>query len=218
MPWRGCWRWRTFRQPRSNEQPVQRSNGGGTPLEHQMSQEGTIEEAVTRILQSIGEDPQRQGLKETPKRVAKLYAELFSGLHKDPAAELSVTYEGDYRDIVLVRDIRFYSMCEHDLLPFFGSAHIGYVPNGRVVGISKLARALEVLARRPQIQERLTEQLADAVYRALGAQGVVVMMEAEHLCMSMRGVQRPGTRVVTSATRGDIDRDHLLTLVQNSRA
>ena len=119
---------------------------------------------------------------------------------------------------MLVRDIRFYSMCEHDLLPFFGSAHIGYVPNGRVVGISKLARALEVLARRPQIQERLTEQLADAVYRALGAQGVVVMMEAEHLCMSMRGVQRPGTRVVTSATRGDIDRDHLLTLVQNSRA
>ena len=183
-----------------------------------MSQEGTIEEAVSRILQSIGEDPQRQGLKETPKRVAALYAELFSGLHKDPAAELSVTYEGDYRDIVLVRDIRFYSMCEHHLLPFFGSAHIGYVPNGRVAGTSKLARALEVLAKRPQIQERLTEQFADAVHHALEAQGVAVMMEAEHLCMSMRGVQRPGTRVVTSASRGDIDRGHFLMLVQNSRA
>jgi len=117
-----------------------------------------------------------------------------------------------------VRDIRFYSMCEHDLLPFFGSAHIGYVPNGRVVGTSKLARALDVLAKRPQIQERLTEQLADTVHHALKAQGVAVMMEAEHLCMSMRGVQRPGTRVVTSASRGDIDRGHFLTLVQNSPA
>lgn len=182
-----------------------------------MSEEDIIEEAVTKILHGIGENPQRQGLQETPKRVAKLYAELFSGLHKDPAAELSVTYDGDYQDIVLVRDIRFYSMCEHHLLPFFGSAHIGYTPNGRVAGTSKLARVFEILAKRPQIQERLTEQLADVINQALNPRGIAVMVEAEHLCMSMLGVQRPGTRVITSSSRGDIDRERFLALIQSSR-
>ena len=181
-----------------------------------MIQQETIEGAVARILQTLGEDPQREGLRETPKRVAELYGELFSGIDRDPAAELAVTYDESYRGIVLLRDIPFYSMCEHHLLPFFGFVHIAYLPNGAVVGTSKLVRALDVLARRPQLQERLTGQLADVLFEKLRAEGVGVVVKAEHLCMSMRGVQKPGTLVVTCETRGTLDQDRLLALLQGA--
>ncbi len=181
-----------------------------------MIQHQTIEEAVAQILQILGEDPQRQGLRDTPRRVAELYTELFSGLHQDPAAELSVTYDEEFRGLVLLRDIRFYSMCEHHLLPFFGSAHIGYLPNGKVAGTSKLVRALEVLAHRPQLQERLTDQLADVVYKTLDAVGVAVVLKAEHLCMSMRGIEKPGALVITTATRGTIGEEQVHALLQGT--
>ena len=176
----------------------------------------SIEEAVTHILQVLGENPEREGLRDTPRRVAELYGELFSGIDRDPAAELSVTYDESYKGVVLLRDIPFYSMCEHHLLPFFGSVHIGYLAKGRVVGTSKLIRVLEVLARRPQLQERLTTQLADVLFQTLDAEGVAVVVRAEHLCMSMRGVQKPGTTVVTSATRGTLGQDQVLSLLQGT--
>ena len=190
--------------------------------EGSLVQERTIERAVADILQSIGEDPQRQGLIATPQRVAEMYQELFSGVHRDPAQELLVGFEEDHHDLVVLRDIPFYSMCEHHLIPFFGSVHIGYLPKGRVVGVSKMVRALEVLAHRPQLQERLTAQLADTIFTSLQADGVAVAVQAEHLCMSMRGVQKPGTLVVTSAIRGTFRRGSLagreiLTILQGSR-
>ena len=151
-----------------------------------------------------GEDADREGLRETPRRVARLYAELFSGLGKDPAVELATTFEEDYHEMVVLKDIQFYSICEHHFLPFFGTADIGYVPRGKVVGASKLARALDVLARRPQIQERLTTQLADVVYSTLEPEGVAVILSAEHMCMTLRGVKKPGSMVVTSASRGTL--------------
>jgi GTP cyclohydrolase I len=180
-----------------------------------------IEAAVATILESIGEDPQRPGLRETPKRVARMYQELFSGLDQDPKAVLATGFEEGHDEPVVLRDIPFYSVCEHHLLPFFGVAHLGYIPKGWVVGASKLVRALETVARRPQLQERLTRQLADALYEGLAPRGVAVMLSAEHLCMSMRGVQRPGTRVLTTATRGvfpegGISREQFLALVQGS--
>ena len=175
-----------------------------------------IEEAVAHILQVIGENPEREGLRETPRRVAELYGDLFSGIDRDPAAELSVTYDEGYQGVILLRDIPFYSMCEHHLLPFFGSVHIAYQASGRVVGTGKLIRALEVLARRPQLQERLTNQLADALFETLEAEGVAVVVKAEHLCMSMRGVQKPGTLVVTSVTRGNLDQDRVLSLLKGT--
>ncbi|MBI2868821.1 MAG: GTP cyclohydrolase I FolE [Chloroflexi bacterium] len=167
-----------------------------------------VKEAMTAIILAIGDDPQREGLRETPARVAEMYAELFSGMDKDPKEELSVGFEVGHREMVVVKDIPFYSMCEHHLLPFFGVAHIGYIPNdsGRIVGISKLARVLEVVARRPQLQERMTAEIADAIYQGIKADGVAVVIQAEHLCMIMRGIKKPGSNVITSAIRGAFQR------------
>jgi len=163
-----------------------------------------IKKAVVSIIKAIGEDPEREGLVDTPKRVAEMYAELFAGLNVDPKEELSVSYEIGHREMVILKDIPFYSMCEHHLLPFYGVAHIGYIPDveGRVVGISKLARVVEVIARRPQIQERMTTQIADAVFDGLKAEGVAVVVQAEHMCMIMRGIKKPGSSITTSAIRG----------------
>lgn len=161
-----------------------------------------IEESVRQIIEAIGEDPSREGLVETPARVAEMYAELFSGIDADPAVELEVGFEEGHQEMVTLRDIPFYSMCEHHLLPFYGVAHVGYIPKGRVVGISKLARVVEILARRPQLQERLTSQVADTIVRGLRPEGVAVVIEATHLCMTMRGVKKPHSVVVTSAMRG----------------
>ncbi|MCS7236992.1 MAG: GTP cyclohydrolase I FolE [Thermoguttaceae bacterium] len=161
-----------------------------------------IARAVREILIAIGEDPDREGLRETPGRVARMYAELFSGLHEDPAIQLQKFFSESYDEIVLVRDITFCSMCEHHLLPFMGKAHIAYLPNGRVVGLSKLARVVDVVARRPQVQERMTETIADLLVTHLEAKGVAVVLEAIHTCMSIRGVKKPESICVTSAMRG----------------
>jgi GTP cyclohydrolase I len=152
-------------------------------------------------LDAIGEDPRREGLLDTPHRVASMYAELFSGLGLDPADAIDAVFDEEHRDPVVLRDVAFFSVCEHHLLPFFGKAHLAYLPSGRIAGISKLARSLEVVARRPQVQERLTRQWADAVFETLKPRVLVARIEAEHLCMSMRGVRKPGSRVVTTAAR-----------------
>ena len=159
---------------------------------------------MSSIIGALGEDADREGLKDTPRRVARLYAELFSGIGKDPAAELATGFEEDHHELVVLKDIQFYSICEHHFLPFFGTADVGYVPQGRVVGASKMARALDVLARRPQIQERLMTQLVDVVNKTLQPEGVAVLLSAEHMCMTLRGVKKPGSRVVTSASRGTL--------------
>ena len=163
-----------------------------------------IEKAVREILTAIGEDPQRDGLLRTPTRVAEMYAEICAGLSQDPASHLVVTFEADHDEMVLVRDIALYSICEHHLIPFHGRAHVAYIPgdDGRITGLSKLARLVDGFAKRPQVQERLTTQIADAIVDALAPRGAFVMIEAEHLCMSMRGVRKPGTLTVTSAVRG----------------
>ncbi len=162
-----------------------------------------IEKAVRQILEAIGEDPQRKDLLETPRRVAQMYEEIFSGIKKDPKKELEVILEQKHHEIILLRGIPLYSVCEHHLLPFLGRANIAYIPkNGRVTGLSKLARVVDILARRPQVQERLTTQIAEIVMNKLKPMGVMVVIEAEHLCMSMRGVNKPGTMTVTSAVRG----------------
>ncbi len=163
-----------------------------------------IETAVREILSAIGEDPSRDGLLQTPSRVAKMYAEVFSGLREDPVHHLEVQFEADHDEMVMVRDIPFYSMCEHHLLPFVGKAHIAYVPgeSGKITGLSKLARLVEAYARRPQVQERLTSQVADKLVEVLEPRGALVVVEAEHQCMSMRGVQKPGSLTITSAVRG----------------
>jgi len=166
-----------------------------------------LRKAVREIIQAVGEDPNREGLIETPRRVADMYAEVFSGLRQDPADVLRVGFEEGHQELVLVKDIPFYSMCEHHFLPFHGVAHVGYIPNGRVVGLSKLARALEILARRPQLQERLTSQLADVIMSTLEPAGVAVVVSAEHLCLSMRGVRKPGSKTATSAMRGVFRRE-----------
>ena len=169
-----------------------------------MIDETGIRAAVVSIIKAIGEDPNREGLVDTPKRVAEMYAELFMGLNMDPREELTVGYEVGHREMVIMRDIPFYSMCEHHLLPFYGVVHIGYIPNadGRVVGLSKLARVVEITASRPQIQERMTTEIADAIMDGLKPSGVAVVVQAEHLCMIMRGVKKPGSSIVTSAIRG----------------
>ena len=169
-----------------------------------MFDEAKIRTAVTSIIEAIGEDYKREGLVDTPKRVAEMYDELFAGIGIDPKEELTVGYELGHREMVIVRDVPFYSMCEHHLLPFYGTVHIGYIPDisGRVVGISKLARVVEVIARRPQIQERMTTQIADAILDGLKPDGVAVVVQAEHLCMIMRGIKKPGSNVITSALRG----------------
>ena len=161
-----------------------------------------IKGAVRTILRAVGEDPDRDGLLETPRRVAKMYAEMFSGLQQDPGRHLEVTFEESYDEIVLVRDIPFTSMCEHHLLPFMGKAHVGYIPRGKVTGLSKLARVVDEVARRPQVQERMTHMVADLIENELGAKGVIVVIEAEHTCMTIRGVKKPGALTVTSAVRG----------------
>jgi GTP cyclohydrolase I len=163
-----------------------------------------IARAVREILLAVGEDPERDGLVETPARVARMYSEIFAGLREDPARHLEVTFEADHDEMVMVRDIPMYSCCEHHLLPWVGKAHVAYIPNdnGRVTGLSKLARLVDGYAKRPQVQERLTSQIADELDRVLEPKGVMVVIEAEHLCMSMRGVRKPGSTTVTSAVRG----------------
>ncbi len=163
-----------------------------------------VERAVREILFAIGEDPDRDGLLRTPHRVAEMYAEICSGLHEDPSRHLIVTFEANHDEMVLVRDIALYSMCEHHLAPFHGRAHVAYIPgaDGRITGLSKLARLVDGFAKRPQVQERLTTQIADAIVEVLRPRGAFVMIEAEHLCMSMRGVRKPGTLTLTSAVRG----------------
>jgi GTP cyclohydrolase IA len=171
--------------------------GGGVDVER-------IERAVREILLAIGEDPDRDGLNRTPQRVAEMYTEIFSGLHDDPARHLVVTFEANHDEMVMVRDIPLYSVCEHHLTPFHGRAHVAYIPgeDGRITGLSKLARLVDGFAKRPQVQERLTTQIADAIVDVLQPRGAFVMIEAEHLCMSMRGVRKPGSLTVTSAVRG----------------
>jgi GTP cyclohydrolase I len=181
-----------------------------------------IEAAVREILRAVGEDPDREGLRETPGRVARMYAEIFSGLHKDPREHLQKTFTQKYDEMVLVKDIRFESVCEHHLLPFIGKAHIAYLPRGKIVGLSKLARVVEVLSRRPQVQERMTEDLADLVMEQLEARGVGVVMEASHTCMTIRGVRKPDSVCTTSAMRGTFrenqaTRTEFLALVHGQR-
>lgn len=170
--------------------------------------QGRIEKAVREIIEALGEDIDREGLIGTPERVARFYAEVFDGIHRDPEAVVD-TFFGDehYQEIVMVREIPFYSMCEHHFVPFHGQAHVAYLPNGRVTGLSKMARLVDGFARRPQMQERLTAQIADALSDRLEALGVLVVIEAEHLCMSMRGVKKPGAMTVTSAVRGTMQSD-----------
>jgi GTP cyclohydrolase IA len=165
-----------------------------------------IERAVREILLAIGEDPDRNGLAETPGRVARAYAEQFSGLWQRPEDVLTTVFDAEYDELILVRDIEVYSTCEHHLVPFFGFAHVGYIPNekGQITGLSKLARLVDIYARRPQVQERMTSQIADALMTVLEPRGVLVVIEAEHLCMSMRGVRKPGAKTVTSAVRGSV--------------
>jgi GTP cyclohydrolase I len=163
-----------------------------------------VERLVAELLEAIGEDPQREGLHATPRRVAAMYEELFSGLEDDPESYLTVTFAADHDEMVMVRDIPFASLCEHHMVPFIGKVHVGYIPNedGRVTGLSKMARLVDVYARRLQVQERMTTQIADTMEKVLGPRGVLVVVEAEHLCISMRGVKKPGTLTITSAVRG----------------
>ncbi len=188
------------------------SNGDAeSPLEEGLADRATgfdnarIERAVREILFAIGEDPDRDGLRDTPARVARAYAEQFAGLRQKPEDALNKIFEADHDEMVLVKDIEVYSTCEHHLVPFHGLAHVGYTPNksGQITGLSKLARLVDVYARRPQVQERLTSQVADAIMEILEPRGVIVVIEAEHLCMTMRGVRKPGAKTVTSAVRGD---------------
>jgi len=181
-----------------------------------------IERAVREILAAVGEDPDREGLLETPARVARMYAEMFAGLHQDPRIHLRKVFTEKYDEVVLVRDISFTSMCEHHLLPFVGRAHIGYLPGGKVLGLSKLARIVEVVSHRPQVQERMTEQIADLLVEELGARGVAVVVEASHTCMTIRGIRKPGSLCVTSAMKGifrtDISsRTEVLALIDGRR-
>ena len=170
--------------------------------EHENIDMPVIEAAVKDILRAIGEDPAREGLVDTPRRIARMYAELFAGLHQDPARPMAVPFDEHYDEMVVLRDIPFHSMCEHHLLPFMGRAHVAYLPRGKVVGVSKLARVVEVFARRPQVQERLTTAIADMLMERLDARGVGVIIEAEHTCMTIRGIRKPGSVMVTSAMRG----------------
>jgi len=170
-------------------------------MNHSVNQK-KIQQAVRMILEAIGEDPDRDGLRETPERVARMYEEVFGKGEEDPRASLSKQFDEKHREMVIVRDIPFFSMCEHHLMPFFGKAHVAYIPRGHVVGISKLARVVEAFARRPQVQERLTSQVADIIVKELQPAGVAVVCEAVHTCMTMRGVKKPGATVLTSAMRG----------------
>ncbi|OHB79669.1 MAG: GTP cyclohydrolase I FolE [Planctomycetes bacterium RBG_16_64_10] len=181
-----------------------------------------IERAVRDILAAVGEDPDREGLRETPSRVARMYAELFHGLGEDPREHLRKVFTEKYDEMVLVRDISFCSMCEHHLLPFMGTAHIAYIPGGKVVGLSKLARVVESVSRRPQVQERMTEEIANLMVAELGAKGVAVVIEATHTCMTIRGIRKPGSECVTSAMKGLFrsnlsSRSEVMTLIGGNR-
>jgi len=191
------------------------------PVSSQFDQAAVIS-AVSQIIKAVGEDPTREGLRETPRRVAQMYAEAFSGMNMDPRDELRVGFEEGHREMVVIKDISFYSMCEHHFLPFFGLVHIGYIPNkdGRVVGVSKLARVVEIVSKRPQLQERMTTQIASAIMDGISPDGLAVVVQAEHLCMMMRGVKKPGSRVITSAIRGIFrrqaaSRSEFFSLIQN---
>jgi GTP cyclohydrolase I len=180
-----------------------------------------IQRAMLEIIEALGEDPLREGLRDTPTRVARMYAELFEGLRLDPTEYLRVGFEAGHDEMVILRDIPFYSVCEHHFMPFHGTAAVGYIPDGRVVGVSKLARLVEGFAHRPQLQERLTSQVADALMDTIEPDGVAVVIEAEHLCMTQRGVKKPGSRMITSATRGtfrknEVTRAEFLSLVRGS--
>ena len=182
-----------------------------------------IRRAVREILLAVGEDPEREGLRETPDRVARMYAEVFDGLHRDPRGHLKKLFTQKYDEILLVKDIRLVSFCEHHLLPVVGKAHVAYIPNGKLIGLSKIPRVVDVLARRPQMQERLTEELADLLMRELDARGVAVVIEASHSCMTIRGVSKPDSTFVTSAMRGAFrekpaTRSELMSLIFGSRA
>ncbi|MGD6994688.1 GTP cyclohydrolase I FolE [Sutcliffiella horikoshii] len=167
-----------------------------------------IEEAVRMILEAIGEDPNREGLLDTPKRVAKMYTEVFAGLNEDPKEHFKTVFGETHEELVLVKDISFFSMCEHHLVPFFGKAHVAYIPKGgKVTGLSKLARAVEAVAKRPQLQERITSTIAESIVESLDPHGVMVVVEAEHMCMTMRGVKKPGAMTITSAVRGVLEND-----------
>jgi GTP cyclohydrolase I len=181
-----------------------------------------IERAVREILLAVGEDPDREGLLQTPARVARMYAELFQGLHEDPSVHLKKFFNEQYDEVVLVRDISFNSTCEHHLLPFMGTAHIGYLPDGKVIGLSKLARVVEIVARRPQVQERMTETIANLLESELQAKGVAVVLEATHTCMTVRGVRKPGSLCVTSAMKGIFrtnlsSRSEIMSLIYTNR-
>ena len=180
-----------------SQQDTKQKVGAKNGVDHQR-----IETAVREILAAVGENPDREGLLETPARVARMYAEMFSGLHDDPRRHLGKVFTEKYDELVLVRDIAFNSICEHHLLPFMGHVHIGYIPNGRVLGLSKLARVVETVSHKPQVQERMTEQIADLLEHDLGAKGVAVVIEASHTCMTIRGVRKPGSICVTSAMKG----------------
>jgi GTP cyclohydrolase I len=187
-----------------NEADLLASSNGDHPVVKEPVDLARIEAAVREILVAIGEDPQRDGLLDTPRRVARMYGEIFSGLREDPGDHLKVVFEADHDEMVMVKDIPIYSVCEHHLVPWFGNAHVAYIPNddGRITGLSKLARLVDGFSRRPQVQERLTTQVADRIQAVLEPRGVLVVVEAEHLCMSMRGVRKPGATTVTSAVRG----------------
>ena len=198
--------------------PMSKSDPSARPVD-----QPRIERAVREILAAVGEDPDREGLLETPARVARMYAELFSGLGQDPRVHLQTAFQEKYDEIVLVRDIAFNSVCEHHLLPFIGRAHIGYMPDGRVLGLSKLARLVETISHRPQVQERMTEQIATLLEEDLGAKGVAVVVEATHTCMTVRGVRKPGSVCVTSAMKGVFranvsSRAEVMSLIYGQRA
>jgi GTP cyclohydrolase I len=193
------------------------SGGGETKIDH-----ARIERAVREILLAVGENPDREGLRETPARVARMYAELFAGLHLDPRRHLKKFFTERYDEVVLVRDISFQSMCEHHMLPFLGKAHVAYLPGPRIIGLSKLARVVEEIARRPQVQERMTEQIANLLVEELQVKGVAVIIEAEHTCMTIRGVKKPGSLCITSAMKGHFrtgssTRAELMTLIYGDR-
>jgi GTP cyclohydrolase I len=204
-------------QRRPTSEPNGRRAAPAAPVDHPR-----IEAAVREILLAVGEDPDREGLLDTPARVARMYAELFAGLHQDPREHLRRVFTVKYDEMVLVKDIDFASMCEHHLLPFMGKAHVAYLPNGKVVGLSKIPRVVEALARRPQVQERMTEDLADLLMAELGARGVAVILEATHTCMAIRGVRKTGSVTTTSAMRGGFasnpaTRSEFLALVHGGR-
>ena len=181
-----------------------------------------IKSAIAEIIAAIGDDPRREGLEETPRRIAEMYGEIFSGIQADPVEVLSVGFEEGHQEMVILKDIPFYSMCEHHFLPFYGSVDVGYLPNGRIVGISKIARAVDIIARRPQLQERLTTQIAETLANSLQPAGVGVVVRAEHLCVTMRGAKKPGATMITSAVRGcfqesEVTRGEFLSLISERR-